>query len=456
MLYNNTNKSACCIKSFRRLAKYNGLIQYSLVGESMIISVAGNISSGKSTLAKKISSLYGFSYVPSKRSELNFLSDFFDNIPERFFATQTSFLISKILEIEEEARNHRNIVIDRSLFEDIHIFAQLWMDNYAIDAREKSLYKSLSDYIMRNTPKTDVYIFCKCENSVLTDRFAHRPRREFENKYPDDYLEQLCDRYNHLAFPDDSLVVELDSEKLDLRQDDTVMRIMGLIEKNLNGSAAAQQLSLFDALEKSDEATEEEEVHAGIKIYNTRKSVFPFEKPFRVKRSSIYVAAPFTEFANEIPYSDDHLRMDTNAQREYFMLPKKYQNFLSGIKKHLRSIGNCEVILPHKDENDWGKTYITSEQVVTAMINNMNKSDLIVAIVSNSIGVYMEIAMMAVQNKPMVLFVVENLSNGFYANGFKGRKNVLVINIPTIESVSQALKDKSVTEFIRKELRNDK
>jgi len=29
----------------------------------MIISVAGNISSGKTTLAKKISSLFGFTYI---------------------------------------------------------------------------------------------------------------------------------------------------------------------------------------------------------------------------------------------------------------------------------------------------------------------------------------------------------------------------------------------------------
>ena len=81
----------------------------------MIIAVCGNILSGKSTLAKSISSIYGYSFIPNKRSELNFLDDFFDNIPERFFATQTSFLLSKAIEIKEESKKNNNIVIDRSM-----------------------------------------------------------------------------------------------------------------------------------------------------------------------------------------------------------------------------------------------------------------------------------------------------------------------------------------------------
>ena len=91
----------------------------------MIISVAGNISSGKTTLAKKISSLYGFTYIPYKRTELSFLEDFFHNIPKFFLATQTSFLINKVSEIDEKRRNN-NIVIDRSLYEDVNIILHLY------------------------------------------------------------------------------------------------------------------------------------------------------------------------------------------------------------------------------------------------------------------------------------------------------------------------------------------
>jgi len=53
----------------------------------MIISVAGNISSGKTTLAKKISELYDFLYIPSKHNQISFLDSFFADIPKRFFAT---------------------------------------------------------------------------------------------------------------------------------------------------------------------------------------------------------------------------------------------------------------------------------------------------------------------------------------------------------------------------------
>lgn len=86
------------------------------------------------------------------------------------------------------------------------------------------------------------------------------------------------------------------------------------------------------------------------------------------------------------------------------------------------------------------------------MINNINTSDLIVAIVSKSIGVHMEIAMMAALNKPMILFVVDSLSDGFYANGFRNRKHTLVLNVKSIERVEDVLKSDVVTTFIQEEI----
>lgn len=412
----------------------------------MIISVAGNILSGKSTLAKKISSLYGYTYVPVKRNELSFLDNFFDNIPLYFFPTQTSFLISKVLEIDSEIKKNRNLVIDRSLFEDVNIFAQLWIDNYDIDQREKTLYKKLSDYIIHSVPQTDIYIYCKCKESTLFERFSKRKRRSFEEKYPEDYLHQLCKKYDNIDFPSDSIVIEVDSEYIDFNNDNEVIKLMSFIEKHINTVEENRQLSFFS------QDTEKEEHNPFIKVRNSYIPNGSVQSDFKLSKRTIYVAAPFTEFALEKPDYFNDLGLLVNEEREYYILPTKYQRFLNRIKKYILSLGEYEVILPHKDENNWGKTYISNEQVIAGMINNINTSDLIVAIVSKSIGVHMEIAMMAALNKPMVLFVVDNLSNGFYANGFRNRKHTLVLNVKSIEQVEDVLKSDVVTTFIQGEI----
>ena len=205
----------------------------------MIISVVGNISSGKTTLAKKISSLYSFAYIPSKRKDLQFLDTFFRNIPEHFFATQTSFLINKISEIDEKSRNN-NIVIDRILFEDIHVFAQYWMENYPIDEKEIELYKNMADYLVKTVPKTDIYILCQCDTSTILDRFGRRAKRTFENKYPLNYIQRLSDKYASIVFPNNAVVVEINTNILDTQSIDSVYStvknsmVLNFIRRKLN------------------------------------------------------------------------------------------------------------------------------------------------------------------------------------------------------------------------------
>ncbi len=413
----------------------------------MIISVAGNTCSGKTTLAKKISALYGFTYIPYKRSELNFLDVFFQNIPAHFLATQTAFLINKITEIKENSRKN-NLVIDRSLFEDIRIFAQLWMDNYPIDEKEKILYQDLADYLLTTIPRTDVYLFCRCEEETVLERFASRERRPFENRYPSDYIQKLCRKYDTIRFPDDAIVVELDAKHLDFRNDEAVIEIMAAILQRVN-DRQVEQLSFFD---EGVGVRREEDLSPYARLLNNPEQSMLSETLFEVKSKQIYLAAPFTEFATveESEGQEGQLPMPMETKRDYNILPKSYQRTLKRIKKLLSNNGKYNVILPHEDENNWGKTYLSNSQIVEAMVTNLKKSDLIVAVVSNSIGVHMEMAMMSIQDKPMVLVIVDEATSGFYAQGYQSRKNVLILHAKTISAVYRTLSEARVLEFIRR------
>lgn len=399
----------------------------------MIIAVCGNILSGKSTLAKLISSIYGYSFIPNKRSELNFLDDFFDNIPERFFATQTSFLLSKAIEIKEESKKHNNIVIDRSMYEDVNVFAKLWMDNYQIDTREKQLYSKLSSYIINSVPKTDIYLYCKCKQSTIERRFSQRPHRSFEDKYPSNYIEQLVDLYQKLSFPNDSIVIEIDTEAVDLREQNSVIELIDFINR-LILSENNTQLSFLENSQRSLCPPS----FCNIVSYGG-DSLRIIEK----KKMTIYLAAPFSEFA--IEKEDTKLQIgDVDDNREYDVLPLQYRRFLSKCANIIEEDGRYNVLLPHRDENNWGKSYKSSEQVMIAMINNIKYSNLIVAILSNSIGVHMEIAMMIALKKPIIIVIVEDLTTGFYAEGLINNKKTVV---KKVKNLKEAKKYISSDEF---------
>ena len=87
------------------------------------------------------------------------------------------------------------------------------------------LYSKLSSYIINSVPKTDIYLYCKCKQSTIERRFSQRPHRSFEDKYPSNYIEQLVDLYQKLSFPNDSIVIEIDTEAVDLREQNSVIEI---------------------------------------------------------------------------------------------------------------------------------------------------------------------------------------------------------------------------------------
>ena len=68
----------------------------------------------------------------------------------------------------------------------------------------------------------------------------------------------------------------------------------------------------------------------------------------------------------------------------------------------------------------------------------------------------MELAMMSIQNKPMILVIVDDLTSGFYADGFKLYDNALILHAKSINNVYKVLNDFGVKEFIRRKLKDEK
>lgn len=168
----------------------------------MYIAVCGNIYSGKSTLCQIISNAINAEYIPSQnnRKELDYLDDFFDNIEKMFLSTQSTFIIEKAKQIIKFFNIKKNVVVDRSIYEDINVFAKYWMDNYNISSFDKGAFMVLSDFINEILPKPDILIFCKCPLNLLLKRQKSREKRSFEKKYPIDYTNNLQKIYENDPF----------------------------------------------------------------------------------------------------------------------------------------------------------------------------------------------------------------------------------------------------------------
>lgn len=398
----------------------------------MNIAVAGNILSGKTTLAKVISKYFEYQLVPLNRSELNFLDDFFLDVPRYFLPTQTSFLLNKSLEINEKSSHNCNLIIDRSLYEDIHVFAQLWIDNYDIDSREEILYNKLASYILKQTSDIDIYLVCRCSIETLKKRFSERTHRSFENKYPKNYIEQLNALYNNLTFPKHSMVIEINTDMINLLEENSIILLISEINKIIDSHNLLKEKCDY----KSD--------FNWCKIISFgNKRLEHIEK----KKPLIYLAAPFTEFANKSFKNNSSKKCDQLC--EYNVLPQSYRDFLCECAKIIEYNGKYDVMIPHKHENNWGETYKTSEQIVSSMFYNTKNCDALVAILSTSTGVHMEIAHAISMQKPMLIIIVDELTNGFYAEGIKSFPNVHITKVKTLLDAKSYLCSKDAINFIK-------
>ena len=89
----------------------------------MHIAIAGNIGAGKTTLTKLLSKKYKFEGHYEDVLKNPYLDDFYDQMERWSFNLQIYFLNSRFRQILEFNENGKNIIQDRTIYEDAFIFA---------------------------------------------------------------------------------------------------------------------------------------------------------------------------------------------------------------------------------------------------------------------------------------------------------------------------------------------
>ncbi len=132
---------------------------------SRVLAVAGNLGAGKSTLVNGLCRHLGWARAPLKSPDPAYVKRIHEQ-PERWsFEAQLNFLVLKASSLREAALAGRNIIVDRSLYEDREVMARSWAEQFW-DKRSIATYEDCASMLFAGLPVADAVIYCRCSDDV--------------------------------------------------------------------------------------------------------------------------------------------------------------------------------------------------------------------------------------------------------------------------------------------------
>jgi deoxyadenosine/deoxycytidine kinase len=160
----------------------------------MHIAIAGNIGSGKTTLAGLLSKHYGWDAHYEDVETNPYLNNFYEDMQRWSFNLQIYFLNSRFRQIVDIRKSGRTVIQDRTIYEDAHIFAPNLHAMGLMSTRDFENYSSLFELMSSFIQHPDLLIYLKAGVPTLVNQIQKRGR-EYENSIRLDYLKRLNERY---------------------------------------------------------------------------------------------------------------------------------------------------------------------------------------------------------------------------------------------------------------------
>ena len=178
----------------------------------MHIAIAGNIGAGKTTLTKLLAKHYKWEPHYEDVVENPYLEDFYNKMERWSFNLQIYFLNSRFRQILQIRESGKNIVQDRTIYEDAYIFAPNLHAMGLMPNRDFENYKSLFDLMESVVQGPELLIYLRSSIPNLVSQI-HKRGREYENTISIDYLSRLNERYEawiHNYDKSNLLIIDVD------------------------------------------------------------------------------------------------------------------------------------------------------------------------------------------------------------------------------------------------------
>ncbi|WP_290699681.1 deoxynucleoside kinase [Lacinutrix sp.] len=202
----------------------------------MHVAIAGNIGAGKTTLTKLLAKHYKWEAQLEDVVDNPYLDDFYNQMERWSFNLQVYFLNSRFRQVEQIRESGKDIIQDRTIYEDAHIFAPNLHAMGLMTNRDFENYSSLFELMESFVKGPDLLIYLRSSIPNLVSQI-HKRGRDYENSISIDYLSRLNERYEAwITGYDKGKLLIIDVDNLDfVDKPEDLGLILNKIDAEING-----------------------------------------------------------------------------------------------------------------------------------------------------------------------------------------------------------------------------
>ena len=160
------------------------------------IGLAGNIGVGKTTFTKLLSEKLNWIPFFESASDNPYLSDFYSDMKRWSFNLQIFFLHKRFEMHQKMSASLTSVIQDRTVYEDIEIFARNLYQLGKLSKRDWDNYRGLFKVMESYLERPDLIIYLKADTDTLLRRIKKRDR-DYENSINPEYIHALNISYDH-------------------------------------------------------------------------------------------------------------------------------------------------------------------------------------------------------------------------------------------------------------------
>ncbi|MDP6593012.1 MAG: deoxynucleoside kinase [Candidatus Marinimicrobia bacterium] len=195
------------------------------------VSVAGNIAVGKTTLTTIIADRLSWRPFFESVEDNPYLSDFYGDMKRWSFHLQIYFLSKRFMTQREMASGNIPAVQDRTIYEDVEIFARSLYDMGNMSDRDWRSYKDLFYEMTSYLAKPALILYLKASTDTLMTRMKSRGR-DYEKTVSPEYLHRLNMAYSRWveSAEDELNIVTVETDGFNVYEDeDGVEKILAKV-----------------------------------------------------------------------------------------------------------------------------------------------------------------------------------------------------------------------------------
>ena len=201
----------------------------------MHLAIAGNIGSGKTTLTTLLARHYKFEPHYEDVEDNPYISDFYEDMQRWAFNLQIYFLNSRFSQIQQVQKGKKNVIQDRTIYEDAYIFAPNLHSMGLMSTRDFETFQRLFDSMTSAIKPPDLLVYLRASIPTLVNQIQKRGR-EYEDSIRLDYLKRLNERYEAWisTYKHKMIIIDIDNLNFAEKPED-LSDALSRIDAEING-----------------------------------------------------------------------------------------------------------------------------------------------------------------------------------------------------------------------------